>query len=167
MLSEKNEKLLEIACNVFASSIIQSKPPWGTERIKVSYWIEEWITDQIRSDQSLSRVWLFATPWITACQSVEIICLFIHLVRVVSSFSSYCLKFILSLPNDLIACFLFVSKHVAVIYNKTKMCPDIKSFSYKLFPRQLCIHLMCFCIESYCGEVRPNFFVFFPLASGG
>ena len=25
--------------------------------------------DQIRSDQSLSRVWLFATPWIAACQA--------------------------------------------------------------------------------------------------
>ena len=25
--------------------------------------------DQMRSDQSLSRVWLFATPWITACQA--------------------------------------------------------------------------------------------------
>ena len=26
-------------------------------------------SDQIRSDQSLSRVWLFATPWIAACQA--------------------------------------------------------------------------------------------------
>ena len=28
-----------------------------------------WLSDQIRSDQSLSRVWLFATPWITARQA--------------------------------------------------------------------------------------------------
>ena len=27
------------------------------------------LSDQIRSDQSLSRVWLFATPWITARQA--------------------------------------------------------------------------------------------------
>ena len=27
------------------------------------------LRDQIRSDQSLSRVWLFATPWIAACQA--------------------------------------------------------------------------------------------------
>ena len=27
------------------------------------------LTDQIRSDQSLSRVWLFATPWIAALQA--------------------------------------------------------------------------------------------------
>ena len=51
-----------------------------------------------------------------------------------------------------------MSKHITVIYNKTKMCLDIKLFSYKLFPRQLCIHLMSFCIECYCGEVRWNFF---------
>ena len=28
-----------------------------------------WGSDQTRSDQSLSRVWLFATPWIAACQA--------------------------------------------------------------------------------------------------
>ena len=28
-----------------------------------------WYYHQIRSDQSLSRVWLFATPWIAACQA--------------------------------------------------------------------------------------------------
>ena len=27
------------------------------------------LSDQIRSDQSLSHVWLFATPWIAACQA--------------------------------------------------------------------------------------------------
>ena len=43
------------------------------------------------------------------------------------------------------------------------MCLDIKLFSYKLFPRQLCIHLMSFCIECYCGEVRPIFF-FLPIS---
>ena len=43
------------------------------------------------------------------------------------------------------------------------MCLDIKLFSYKLFPRQLCIHLMSFCIECYCGDVRPIFF-FLPIS---
>ena len=28
-----------------------------------------WQSDQIRSDQWLSRVWLFAAPWIAACQA--------------------------------------------------------------------------------------------------
>ena len=31
--------------------------------------LERYLSDQIRSDQSLSRVRLFATPWITACQA--------------------------------------------------------------------------------------------------
>ena len=37
----------------------------------ISKWIVKniRISDQIRSDQSLSRVWLFATPWIAACQA--------------------------------------------------------------------------------------------------
>ena len=36
-------------------------------------------SDQIRSDQSLSRVWLFAIPWITACQaSLSIIIYGVH-----------------------------------------------------------------------------------------
>ena len=34
-----------------------------------SPWVLENIMHQIRSDQSLSRVWLFATPWITAHQA--------------------------------------------------------------------------------------------------
>ena len=29
----------------------------------------QWFSDQIRSDESLSRVRLFATPWITTCQA--------------------------------------------------------------------------------------------------
>ena len=33
------------------------------------YRLPRWRSDQIRSDQSLSRVRLFATPWIAACQA--------------------------------------------------------------------------------------------------
>ena len=47
---------------------------------KVTFWLlwtfkivcvlaARWCPDQIRSDQSLSHVWLFATPWITAHQA--------------------------------------------------------------------------------------------------
>ena len=39
--------------------------------------MEVWIKDdmyQIRSDQSLSRVRLFATPWMVACQASLCVC---------------------------------------------------------------------------------------------
>ena len=37
--------------------------------IRRTKWSILWVSDQIRSDQSLSRVWLFATPWIAARQA--------------------------------------------------------------------------------------------------
>ena len=42
-----------------------------SQRVRLSDWTEltEHVSDQIRSDQSLSRVQLFATPWITAHQA--------------------------------------------------------------------------------------------------
>ena len=45
---------------------------WSIVKLQCSIsfkYIGKWFRDQIRSDQLLSRVWLFATPWIAARQA--------------------------------------------------------------------------------------------------
>ena len=49
---------------MYVSRIVQSIAPWHLIFIHSCN-----ITDQIRSDQSLSRVQLFVTPWIATCQA--------------------------------------------------------------------------------------------------
>ena len=47
--------------------------PWGCKELDTAEWLSNnstyiRVSDQIRSDQSLSRVWLFVTPWIATRQ---------------------------------------------------------------------------------------------------
>ena len=50
------------------STLLHSKGKSGQTHVS-SYHELLWLTSYISTVQSLSRVWLFATPWITACQA--------------------------------------------------------------------------------------------------
>ena len=47
----------------------QTQVPWVTDRFFTIWSTREALERYVRSDQSLSRVWLFATPWIAAHQA--------------------------------------------------------------------------------------------------
>ena len=70
MLEETNIKLIYAQLVLFFGYIL-----WKTENIlrynfisKITWW-QLYFLMSLRSDQSLSRVRLFVTPWITACQA--------------------------------------------------------------------------------------------------
>ena len=47
----------------------QTRVPWVADRFFTIWATREALERYVRSDQSLSRVWLFATPWIAARQA--------------------------------------------------------------------------------------------------
>ena len=66
--------------------------------------MEVWIKDdmyQIRSDQSLSRVQLFATPWIVACQASLCVCVCVYVcVCVCVCVYTYTLKWLKRIKTE-------------------------------------------------------------------
>ena len=66
-------KTLKASWNYHSSYEPQTSGSIDRNNTKTGLWqyknYEHGASDQIRSDQSLSRVWIFATPWITACQA--------------------------------------------------------------------------------------------------
>ena len=92
-------------------------------------------SDQIKSDQLLSRVWLFATPWIAACQAS---------LSITSSQSSLKLTSIESvMPSShlILCCPLLllppITPSIRVFSNESTLCmrwPKYWSFSFTIIP---------------------------------
>ena len=104
-------------------------------KIDTSLWYDYSQSVQIRSDQSLSRVWLFATPWIAACQA----CL-----SIINSWSSLRLMSIESVmpSSHLILCRPLlllppIPPSIRVFSNESTLCmrwPKYWSFSFSIVP---------------------------------
>ena len=63
-------KIIELFCVKKWGRLISGQRDWDSNPNinKITKWSER-LTVQFSSVQSLSRVWLFATPWIAACQA--------------------------------------------------------------------------------------------------
>ena len=71
-LNWKNDysKIVEYKVNIYKSvTFVYNSNEQGKSENKNSIILKLALPNVIRSDQSLSRVWLFVTPWITACQA--------------------------------------------------------------------------------------------------
>ena len=104
----------------------------------VYYEYKQYYSDQIRSDQSLSRVRLFATPWIAACQAS---------LSITSSQSSpklMCIKSVMP-SRHLILCPLLlllppIPPSIRVFSNESSLrmrWPQYWSFSFSIIPSKV------------------------------
>ena len=107
---------------------------------------------QIRSDQSLSRVWLFATPWIAACQAS---------LSITNSRSSLRLTSIESVmpSSHLILCrplllLLPIPPSIRVFSNESTLrmrWPKYSSFCFSIIPSHYTDTYTCVCSVTQSG----------------